>query len=102
VPKKARRPKYKDPSSDEDDDEDDEDAEGSDDDDTEEEESEEDDHSKLPKFDENAMGVSGGSFTDADLAITARYISTFDDFSAVTNSEKWGPFAERVRLLCYV
>ncbi|KAK7059136.1 hypothetical protein VNI00_001762 [Paramarasmius palmivorus] len=95
MPKKVRRPKYKDPSSDED--EDDEDAEGSDDDteEEEEEESEEDDRSKLPKFDENAMGVSGGPFTDADLAITARYVSTFNDFSAVTNSEKWGPFAER-------
>ncbi|KAG7099017.1 hypothetical protein E1B28_000900 [Marasmius oreades] len=79
-----RRPKYKEPSSDED-----EESQATE----EDEESDVDGDSQIPSFDENAMGQPGTSFTKADLAIVARYVSTFDDWSAATNATKWGAFA---------
>ncbi|KAF9029269.1 hypothetical protein BDZ89DRAFT_1091845 [Hymenopellis radicata] len=107
ITKSRPRPKYKDISSDDDggdeDDEDeddeeakhndDEDAEGDDDDEADEDEDDED--VEIPPFDEEAMGPKGGPFTDADLAITARHIASFPDFSKVNFQDKWLPFGEK-------
>ncbi|KAH7870755.1 uncharacterized protein C8R40DRAFT_1257666 [Lentinula edodes] len=49
----------------------------------------------LPSFDESAMGMAGGSFTDADFALTARYVASFNDFSKKTHSSKWVPWSQR-------
>lgn len=49
----------------------------------------------LPSFDESAMGMAGGSFTDADFALTARYIASFNGFSNKTHSSKWVPWSQR-------
>ncbi|SJL05555.1 uncharacterized protein ARMOST_08922 [Armillaria ostoyae] len=96
-PSTRPRPKYRDltTSEEEDDDEEEEeeeeeDAEG--DDDIEEEN---DDDLVIPPFDESSMGPKGGPFTEADLAITARHIATFDDFGAASFQEKWVPFGEK-------
>lgn len=88
-----RRPKYKELSSDEEDDADDDadaDAEGDDD-----EEAEDLADIEIPPFDESAMGPKGGPFTDADLAITARHVASFQNFRAVSFQEKWGPYGAK-------
>ncbi|KAK1228653.1 hypothetical protein PQX77_008247 [Marasmius sp. AFHP31] len=85
-----QRPRYKDLTSDEEDDEDDAESD-------EEEETDDEDDMEIPSFDESAMGPSGTAFTEADLAITARYVSTFDDWSSTTFTSKWTPFAEKYK-----
>ncbi len=69
---------------------DDEDADGDGDDDHKSEDA------ALPSFDESAMGNSGGAFTDADLAMTARYVASFNDFAATPFGQKWTPWGQRV------
>ncbi|KAF5385466.1 hypothetical protein D9757_005406 [Collybiopsis confluens] len=49
----------------------------------------------LPSFDENQMGVAGASFTSTDLSMVARYVASFESFSAGTYSEKWKPWNRR-------
>ncbi|KAF9270042.1 hypothetical protein L218DRAFT_9026 [Marasmius fiardii PR-910] len=85
------RPKYKDPSSDEED----EVEQIQEADDNEDEDTDVDDDSQILCFDESAMGQPGAAFTQADLSIIARYVSTFDDWSGSTNASKWGPFATK-------
>ncbi|KAL0580827.1 hypothetical protein V5O48_001203 [Marasmius crinis-equi] len=84
-----RRSRYKDLSSDEDE-EDIEDVESDD-----EEKTDVDEDTEIPAFDESAMGQSGSAFTQADLAIVARYVSTFDDWQSESFSAKWIPFGEK-------
>ncbi|KAJ3754424.1 hypothetical protein EV360DRAFT_86847 [Lentinula raphanica] len=78
---RPRQPKYKE-SSLEDDEQDDQDFD-------------EDDDLDLPSFDETAMGQSGGPFTDADLALVARYVASFDDFRIASHRQRWIPWSQR-------
>lgn len=95
-PPSRRQPKYKAESSSE---EEDQDAEGDDD--------HGDGHNNftLPSFDESAMGHAGGAFTDADLALTSRYVASFDDFVSAPFGKKWAPWGLRVSFVfrsCFV
>lgn len=50
----------------------------------------------LPSFNESEMGPKGGSFTKADLALTSRYVASFDDFASVPSGHRWQPWSQRV------
>jgi hypothetical protein len=45
------------------------------------------------------MGQRGGSFTDADLYVAAKYVATFPAFDEASARERWEPYGERVGLL---
>jgi hypothetical protein len=42
------------------------------------------------------MSESRTSFNEADMYMVAKYIVDFPLFESATNSERWGPFGERV------
>ncbi|KAG6911548.1 hypothetical protein DXG01_011850 [Tephrocybe rancida] len=84
-----RRPKYKDSSSEEEEeDEEDNDAQS-------EPESDGDDDEPIKVFSESDMGPKGGSFTDADLYVTAKYTLTLPKFDEASGKERWQPYSER-------
>ncbi|KAJ3782068.1 hypothetical protein GGU10DRAFT_276318 [Lentinula aff. detonsa] len=84
-PSRTRNPRYYKESSVEEDGQDDQDADIGD----------EDDDFVLPSFDESAMGKGGDPFTDADFALTARYIASFDDFAKTSTRQRWKPWSQR-------
>ncbi|KAF5375075.1 hypothetical protein D9758_000426 [Tetrapyrgos nigripes] len=84
-----QRPSYKESSSEEEEEHQEEENESADD------ESDEDIDSIPLVFDESAMGASGSAYTDADLAILARYVATFPDFLVTPSKEKWPPYNAR-------
>lgn len=86
-----KRPRYKEASTDdEEDEEEDADADADDDEDYEEEDM------KIPAFDESAMGVKGGPFTEADFAILSRHVASISNFEDASFQERWPSFSERV------
>lgn len=89
-----RRPSYRDPSSDEDE-EDDSESESDNSADEEEDESE-DDNKPVRAWSESEMGQKGGSFTDADLYITAKYVASFPNFDEIASRDRWQPYSEKV------
>ncbi|KAJ4485974.1 hypothetical protein J3R30DRAFT_3443162 [Lentinula aciculospora] len=80
--RRHRKPRYKESSSDEED----QDIDQS---------NAEDEEFILPSFDESAMGKKGNPFTDADLALTARYVASFDDFVSIPSTKKWTQWSQR-------
>lgn len=84
-----KRPRYKEESSDNED----EDADGDED---PEDDLDVDEDLVISEFDESAMGLKGGPFTEADTAVCARHVSTFTQFADKSFQEKWVPFGERV------
>jgi hypothetical protein len=49
--------------------------------------------------DERNMGPSGGSFTTADLRITAKHVASIPDFDNASFQEKWEYFQKRVSFI---
>ncbi|KAF9076138.1 hypothetical protein BDP27DRAFT_1313957 [Rhodocollybia butyracea] len=91
--KPRRRPTYKEESSSEDDAHEIAPYDDDDDDDVLTELSDND--FTLPSFDESAMGAATGPYTSADLALTARYVASFENFANASYGAKWQPWSER-------
>ena len=55
-----------------------------------------DDYEPVRRYTESQMSESRTPFNEADMYMAAKYIADFPHFESATNSERWGPFGERV------
>ncbi|EAU92694.2 hypothetical protein CC1G_01739 [Coprinopsis cinerea okayama7 len=54
-----------------------------------------DDDTPVRVWKEHQMGQKGGSFTEADMYITAKYIADFPNWGATMSKDRWGPYARK-------
>ncbi|TFK30797.1 hypothetical protein FA15DRAFT_751795 [Coprinopsis marcescibilis] len=57
--------------------------------------SDSDDGTPIRRYKESEMGVQGGSFTEADMYIAAKYICDFRNWDGTAHRNRWEPFAEK-------
>ncbi|KAJ7076561.1 hypothetical protein B0H15DRAFT_863710 [Mycena belliarum] len=86
----ARKPNYRDPSSDSE-------LTGTSEDDEEDEPEDEDDSVDIviPPADESQMGPRGGPFTKSDLGVVAKHVASFSNFRETSLQDKWADFTRR-------
>lgn len=91
-PASRPRPKYKDPTTTEESDG----SESDDEKDEGDESEDEDDVKPINVYSEKDMGEKGDPFTDADLYVTARYITNFPRWHTASHKERWDPYNQKV------